>query len=89
MSIASIKRILQKPLAKKILDRLCLATVAYVLAIVFLYSAQDNLIFHPQPTDARILEDLSRRSDIEHLRLTAADGTELSGWFRQGHATGT
>lgn len=56
-----------------------LATLALILAVilVLIYSGQTRLIFFPQA----LSNPPPAAPDIEEIRLTAADGTRLHGWF--------
>ena len=53
---------------------------AYAAVAAFLWSMQEQLIFFPTPLDA----DVQQRLAKHELRVSAADGSELSGWALAG-----
>ena len=59
-----------------------LAIAAFVLLHLYLYLAQDSMIFFPQPLDDDMRALVAKRQPrAEEVMLAAADGHRLHGWF--------
>ena len=59
-----------------------LAIAAFVLLHLYLYLAQDSMIFFPQPLDDDMRARVTKRQPrAEEIMLATADGHRLQGWF--------
>lgn len=79
-----------QPLWKRLgLSTLRIALGVLVLLQVYMYLAQDGMIFMAQPLDDEIRNAVRRsRPDAEEITITTADGAQLRGWFvRNGKAS--
>jgi pimeloyl-ACP methyl ester carboxylesterase len=66
---------------------LALGKIGLVIAIgfpLFMYVAQDSLIFHPQRLEESRRAALASRPGVESLFIDAADGTRLHAWHVKG-----
>lgn len=66
---------------------LALGKIGLVIVIgvpLFMYIAQDSLIFHPQPLTEARRAALASRPGVESLFIDAADGTRLHAWHVKG-----
>lgn len=72
-----------RPLWKRLgSSALRIALAVLVLLQVYLYAAQDRMIFFPQPLDDDMRSIVRKaRPDAEEIALTTADGHRLHGWF--------
>ena len=66
---------------------LALGKIGLVVVIVFplfMYVAQDSLIFHPQRISETQREAIARRASVQSLFMDSADGTRLHAWYVKG-----